>query len=110
MNSLHSQSSQSGTCTRLGCNLVCPCHPGTKSRYKTITRYSNKLTDLPIKRNKENTLETKDYIIIALAIALFLLVVVLVMVGCYWKRRRNKDNAKTTENIEKRLQVNIYIL
>jgi heme/copper-type cytochrome/quinol oxidase subunit 2 len=60
--------------------------------------------------NEENSLETKDYIIIALAIALFLLVVVLVMVGCYWKRRRNKDNAKTTENIEKRLQVNIYIL
>ena len=34
------------------CNLVCPCHPGTKSRYKTFTRYSNNLTDLPIKTNK----------------------------------------------------------
>ena len=54
--------------------------------------------------NEESSLETKDYIIIAL----FLLVVVLVMVGCYWKR--NKDNTKTEENLEKQLQVNIYIL
>ena len=60
--------------------------------------------------NEENSLETKDYIIMALAITSFLLLVGLVMVCCYWKRKRNKDNTKTTENIEMRLQVNIYIL
>jgi heme/copper-type cytochrome/quinol oxidase subunit 2 len=59
--------------------------------------------------NEETSVETKDYIIIALAITSFLLLVVLVMAGCYWKRKRNKDNTKTIENIEMRLQVNIYI-
>ena len=59
--------------------------------------------------NEETSVETKDYITIALAITSFLLLVVLVMAGCYWKRKRNKDNTKTIENIEMRLQVNIYI-
>ena len=59
--------------------------------------------------NEESSLEIKDYIIIALAITSLLLLACFVMVCCYWKRKRNKDNKKTMENIEKDSKVNIYI-
>jgi len=59
--------------------------------------------------NEESSLGAKDYIIIALAITSFLLLVGLVIIGCYWKRKRNKDNTKTTENIEIHSQVNMLI-
>ena len=59
--------------------------------------------------NEESSLETKDYIIIALAITSCVLLVVLVVVACYWKWKWNKYNTKTIEDIEMHLKVNIYI-
>jgi heme/copper-type cytochrome/quinol oxidase subunit 2 len=67
--------------------------------------------ECPNEKNKKDEfpLETKDYIIIVLAITSFLLFVVLVMVGCYWirkrKRKRNKDNTRPTKNFEINIQV-----
>jgi hypothetical protein len=60
----------------------------------------------------ESPLETKDYIIIVLAITSFLLLVVLVMVDCYWIRKwkRNKDNTRPTENFKINIQVRDWSL
>lgn len=112
-----------GSLCRHGCQQTCPdnydgirindihicvecfilCH--LESSHNSSCKCNNGKID-----NEESSLENKDYIILGLAIVSFvLLLVCLVMISCYCKQKRNKDNIKTTENIEIRDQVNIYI-